>query len=304
MTNWKIYRAKGVDVHYLPHLDGGGSTFGRQFLPLLKYLIKPVPVAFEWCCGPAFIGFSLLGHGVCKKLFLSDANPAAENAVRRTVHKNGLGKTVKFFLRDTVDALPRLPMLDLVVANPPHFNQCKGNRLADDQNWRVHREFFECIHSRLRPNADVFLQENFMGAPPHLIVRLANYSKLSFVNVFTAKSADTNVANVYYFLHFKPKNERVSVVHQTPKTIIVDIKEQGCRVQTVPADQLIRFRFNNQTRTTITVNLFSPAWMRLMKTYTVPRQSSVLTHILLLGKGNCFLADCNSKTKVCLFDVY
>lgn len=304
MTKWKIHKVKRLKVYYLPHLDGGGSTFGRQFLPLLQYVTKPVPTAFEWCCGPAFIGFSLLSHGFCHKLFLSDTNPAAESAVRRTVRENALGQAVSFFVSDSIRALPKSPPWDLVVANPPHFNQRKGNLLADDADWRAHREFFDSIHSRLQPSADIFLQENFMGASPDAIASLADESNLTLLNVFTAKSPDTHIANVYYFLHFKPKNAQVRVVSQLPKPIVVTINQYDApSVLTAPADQLIRLRLRNPTRRKITVNLFSPEWMRLLKSYSVPKQSEVLTHSFSLGKGECFLADCESKAKICFIHV-
>jgi hypothetical protein len=304
MREWKIHKVKGINVSYLPHLDGGGSTFGRQFVPLLQYLTKPVSVAFEWCCGPAFIGFSLLGNGLCRQLFLSDANPEVESAVRRTVRENALGRVVRFYVSDTIRALPKSGLWDLVVANPPHFNQRKGNLRADDPNWQTHREFFDSIHSRLQPNADIFLQENFMGASPDAIVRLADLSKLYLLNVFTTKAPGTHDANVYYFLHFKPKSEQVSIVKKIPKPLSVTINLGGSpSVLTVPANQLIRLRLKNRAKRRIVVNLFSSEWMRLMNTYTIPKQSEALTHAFSLGEGESFLADCESKEKICLINV-
>ena len=66
----------GVRVSYKRHLDGGGSTFGQDFVPLLRKRGMPkAPRAFEWCAGPGFIGFSLLAHGLCDTLCLADVNP-------------------------------------------------------------------------------------------------------------------------------------------------------------------------------------------------------------------------------------
>jgi len=45
------------------NLDGGGSTFGQDFIPVLRARGMPkVQRTFEWCSGPGFIGFSLLGR--------------------------------------------------------------------------------------------------------------------------------------------------------------------------------------------------------------------------------------------------
>ena len=85
----------GVRVSYKSHLDGGGSTFGQDFIPLLRERGMPkVQRAFEWCTGPGFIGFSLLAHGLTETLCLADVNPEAVAACRRTVARNGLERSV------------------------------------------------------------------------------------------------------------------------------------------------------------------------------------------------------------------
>ena len=79
----------GVNVSYKSHLDGGGSTFGQEFIPVLRARGMPKQHrAFEWCAGPGFIGFSLLAHGLCETLCLADVNPEAVAACRRTVSLN------------------------------------------------------------------------------------------------------------------------------------------------------------------------------------------------------------------------
>src|SRR5579862_3880812 len=74
----QYYRVKYRDivVSYLPELDGGGHTFGQQYLDVVRSKVGPVGHAFEYCAGPGFIGFSLLAHGLCDRLTLADVNPA------------------------------------------------------------------------------------------------------------------------------------------------------------------------------------------------------------------------------------
>src|SRR5438552_15552870 len=59
----KPWRAKpfgGVHVHYMKHLDGGGSSFGQDYIPLLRsWGVPKQGRAFEWCSGPGFIGVSV-----------------------------------------------------------------------------------------------------------------------------------------------------------------------------------------------------------------------------------------------------
>ena len=76
----------GIDIRYRSELDGGGTDFRQDFIPFLKSRGMPKQKrAFEWCCGPAFIGFSMLGNGLCETLCLSDINPAAVASCRNTV---------------------------------------------------------------------------------------------------------------------------------------------------------------------------------------------------------------------------
>ena len=62
---WRPVRYGDVRVHYKKHLDGGGSWFGQEYIPFLQARGMPKQQrVFEWCSGPAFIGFSLAAHGL------------------------------------------------------------------------------------------------------------------------------------------------------------------------------------------------------------------------------------------------
>jgi hypothetical protein len=298
MTNWLSMKMGKLAVSYLPELDGGGATFGRQFLPLIEHLVRPVPVAFEWCSGPAFIGFSLLARGLCRKLVLSDANPLAREAVRRTVRRNGLKSTVKFFLKDHLAALPKSKW-DLVVANPPHFDQATGNRLADDPSWRSHREFFRQVRARLQPNADVFLQENFMGALPEEIIRLASESRLVLHNVFFVTSPESGNCNVYYFLHFKPDNPRVCLLPNSLEVIRLGLFGGRSPKVPFPANTFCRLEVTNRVRAEIVLNLWGRDRMRLIRTQRLPPGGKILTHPFSLQPGIYSLVDCTNRNKLC-----
>jgi len=158
----------GVRVSYKRHLDGGGSTFGQDFVPLLRRRNMPkVQRAFEWCAGPGFIGFSLLAHGLCDTLCLADVNPEAVAACRRTVARNGLESKVAVYQSDNLNDIPASEQWDLVVSNPPHFiDSGIGQLRYHDPDWRVHRGFFGSIARHLKPGGVVVLQENNAGSTP------------------------------------------------------------------------------------------------------------------------------------------
>ena len=158
----------GLRVSYKRHLDGGGSTFGQDFLPLLRRRGMPKAArAFEWCAGPGFIGFSLLANGLCDTLCLADVNPEAVAACRRTVARNRLESKVAVYHSDNLAGIPPGEQWDLVVSNPPHFiDSGIGQLRYHDPDWRVHRGFFGSVARHLSASGVVVLQENNAGSTP------------------------------------------------------------------------------------------------------------------------------------------
>jgi hypothetical protein len=137
----------GIDISYRSELDGGGTKFGQQFIPFLKSHGMPKQKrVLEWCSGPGFIGFSMLGNGLCETLCLSDINPAAVASCQHTVRVNKLGDGVSVDQSDNLKSIPRSEMWNLIVSNPPHFiDQYEGDIRTHDPNWQIHRNFFETV---------------------------------------------------------------------------------------------------------------------------------------------------------------
>jgi hypothetical protein len=53
LRRWRTVRYGDIRVHYKTHLDGGGSQFGQNYIPILKALGMPKQQRiFEWCSGP------------------------------------------------------------------------------------------------------------------------------------------------------------------------------------------------------------------------------------------------------------
>lgn len=156
----------GIRVSYKGHLDGGGRGFGQDFIPLLKHYGLPKQArAFEWCAGPGFIGFSLLGHGLCETLCLADINPEAVEACKQTIADNGLSDRVSVYRSDNLRDIPPAEQWDLVVSNPPHFaDDYVGNLRAHDPDWRIHRGFLQAAPLHLKPGGVILLQENNAGS--------------------------------------------------------------------------------------------------------------------------------------------
>lgn len=156
----------GITIEYKAELDGGGIEFGQDFIPFLRSRGMPKQQrAFEWCSGPAFIGFSLLGNGLCETLCLADINPAAVASCRNTVRQNRLEDRVSVYHSNNLQSVPESERWGLVVSNPPHFvDQYEGDIRAHDPGWNIHREFFSTIPKHLEDNGVIVLQENSRGS--------------------------------------------------------------------------------------------------------------------------------------------
>lgn len=191
----------GVTVEYKSELDGGGLEFGQDFIPFLRSRGMPKhPRLFEWCAGPAFIGFSMLGHGLCETLCLADINPAAVTRCKNTVRLNHLEDRVSVYESNNLRSIPRSERWNLVVSNPPHFiDQYEGDIRAHDPDWEIHREFFNTIHPYLADNGVIVLQENNRGSTVETFREMIDAAGLEIV--FThGDHKELTRESVFYFI--------------------------------------------------------------------------------------------------------
>ena len=190
----------GVRVSYKKHLDGGGSTFGQDFIPVLRGRGMPrVQRAFEWCAGPGFIGFSLLANGLTETLCLADVNPEAVAACRRTIARNALEKRAAAYLSDNLKDIPAAEQWDLVVSNPPHFlDEGVGHLRYHDPDWRVHRGFFGSVVPHLKSGGVIVLQENNRGSTVDMFREMIVAAGLQIVFVQDCAPGKTAHDHMYY----------------------------------------------------------------------------------------------------------
>ena len=85
-------------------------------------------------------------------------------ACRRTIADNGLSGKVTVYHSDNLSAIPIEERWDLVVGNPPFFDNGAFHLRAYDRGWQLHREFFATIGRFLRPGGIIVLQENNLGS--------------------------------------------------------------------------------------------------------------------------------------------
>ena len=200
---WRNATLGGISVSFKSHLDGGGSSFGQEFIPLLRGRGMPrVPRAFEWCAGPGFIGFSLLGHGMCDSLCVADINPEAVAACRRTVEINRIGGQVSVYRSDNLNDIPPTEQWDLVVSNPPHFDDLAQDLRSSDASWHIHRKFFRAVGRFLAPGGVIVLQENNAGSTVDDFRPLIEEAGLSIGFASGAQSVRSRDFRMYFIMYF------------------------------------------------------------------------------------------------------
>ena len=200
----------GIAIKYRAELDGGGTDFGQDFISFFKARGMPKQRRlFEWCSGPGFISFSLLGQGFCETLCVADINPVAVACCQRTVRVNGLSDRVSVYQSDNLRDIPLSEKWDLVVSNPPHFvDQYEGDLRAHDPDWQIHRDFFATIGNFLTPSGVIVLQENNRGSTVETFREMIGQSGLEIVFA-DGNSPTLTKQSAFYYVGIMRKGERV-----------------------------------------------------------------------------------------------
>lgn len=157
---------KNIKIFYHPELDGGGKDIAvtdNHYIDFIKNNIGKVDTIFEWCCGPAFIGFRLLEENLCNNLVLADVNNNALEMCRKTVQENKLDN-VKIYHSDNFKNIP-IQKFDLIVGNPPFYSKKRtllnwNEVLYVDDNWHIHENFYNNVSKYLTKNSDLLILEH------------------------------------------------------------------------------------------------------------------------------------------------
>ena len=162
----------GIEIFYYEDLDGGGQFLAKPFSDFVAkyYEEQGLPESiFEWCSGPAFIGFALLADGLCEHLYLADINPAAIECIKMTVEKNSLSEKVTFFVSDNFKSIPENTAFDLIVSNPPNYFSLNPDHVfykifkddikPNDPEWRIHKEFYSNAAGFLNKGGNIMISE-------------------------------------------------------------------------------------------------------------------------------------------------
>jgi predicted RNA methylase len=222
--NYLEHNYNNITVYWIPELDGGGRTYGQQFVPVVKNLIGKVDRIHEFCAGPGFIGFSLLAEGLCNSLCLSDINPRAVELLKATVKKNGLEDKVTVILSNGLENIDESAKWDLVVSNPPHFSEnVENNILIHDQGWSLHKNFYMNINKHLAPGGNILFQENYFGSKEEDFTEMIENGGLENTSSFMYKIKIEDAVNPYYFLLTRKRNNEIIYSYEPAKIIRIEL---------------------------------------------------------------------------------
>ena len=210
--------ANDIQLQAPAHLDGGGFIYKDDFINIIKRTGKEkYNRAFEWCAGFGVIGYEVFGQGLCDHIVFSDYYDVATDNCYQTAKTNNIIDNVTAYTSATIGGLPESEEWDLVVANPPwDFSEQKAidglgeefdttkipnmMRILVDDNYKIHREFFQNIRQHLTDDADVYIIE---ASRDPIFIIMALEGGLRLENIYDAPLSGKYVKAGGIF-HFKP----------------------------------------------------------------------------------------------------
>jgi hypothetical protein len=198
----------GLNIYYDRELECGGPFQHEFFKQLLRnnFSNRKFNNCLEWCSGPGFIGYSLLGSRLVSNLVLADIYKPALDCCEYTRNKiaGPLKERISTRHISSVSQLPDSDKFDLVVGNPPWFDSFSTipsrNRVETDKEWQTHRDFFKNIKQHLAEDGVIILCEALSGSNALTFNDMIRDSGLEISMVFTTRSELSQVLEVYWFM--------------------------------------------------------------------------------------------------------
>lgn len=190
-----------INVYSDGHLDGGGSGFGQEIIPLVRQLYpdRIFENGLEWCAGSGFIGFGLLANSIIKNLWLSEIFGPAISSCQETIKnlpQKYRDRRVETLHTGDVGMFSDDLIFDLVVANPPHWDWTvkpfreafNDQRICADNGWKIHKNFFQNIKSHLSTDGVILLQEAASASGPETFINMITDAGFKIHRAFQTES--------------------------------------------------------------------------------------------------------------------
>ena len=202
----EIFMAGRIKVFYREIFDGGGRTFGQDFIKVFEFLDLIISGhVLEWCAGPGFIGFRIKDKYNIDNLSLFDINKKLERIICKTVRVNNLTNVQVLFGSKVSDISES--KFDLIVANPPHYSKSndyefiqKNRQRVIDLDWKIINEFLLNISNYMNKSSIVILQMNSKGSKFEDFLHFIELGNLNLEKVVTKKDIVALDKNMYFIV--------------------------------------------------------------------------------------------------------
>jgi hypothetical protein len=193
--------SNGITIFDQPHLHGGGLQEGQNYLRILNELgIAPCDRLFEFCAGPAYIGYMLLANGFCSHLVLADVVPDAVAAARKTARHNRIEDRVTVYCSDVFDGIPPTEKWDVVVGYPP--STCAAVQYSDaryfDPGYQAHTRFYAGLKRHMRQGGVAVVMESAGDVSPELFKDMISSGGGELVKIISAATLSGQPMNCFY----------------------------------------------------------------------------------------------------------
>lgn len=180
--------AKDFEVYFNDDIYGGGIPEATVFPKLLKalYPLRKFEHGMEWCAGAGFIGFRLLSDSICQTMDFVEKYEPALQSVKETwknapmrLHNAKVNCILSSKIANIGDK-----KYDLIVANPPNFDNGVENRIVEDSDAMMHKEFFLNIRKNLANDGVIILSKMIDGHQPKDFVDAVDQGGLKINRIF------------------------------------------------------------------------------------------------------------------------
>lgn len=209
----KIIDCYGINVHYSENTNGAGLELRHDCINAIQTFThgRKFKRCYEWCSGPAFLGYSILGNNMCETLCLSDIFPLAITQSTQTAVENDLLDAVTIYQSDNWKNIPIDEKFDLIIANPPHFDVINywnerwnyEQRIYLDKGWNIHKEFFAGVSQHLIEDGSIILLENAWGSGVNTFQKMIDDAGLKVVGHFLSEFKMDSIGRPIYYIHIK-----------------------------------------------------------------------------------------------------
>ena len=188
-----------------------------------------------------------------------------------------------------MDDVPKTEKWDLIVSNPPHFSVDAGQGiLSNDEDWKLHKHFYEQVHQFLTPTGIILFQENYLGSTENDFKPMLPKEHLQFINSFMYIPAINNMFNPYYYFWVSKVQKNFVWENQAILEIPVTLnKQQLIKIKT---GVKFVFEFINASSKSIDITLLNSEGRNLSKGFfpiaTVLPGGKSKTTPLILTKGS------------------